>query len=57
MLKLESQDAKSYKSAQHEQCNIENVVLPEEIRKQEETSSDQEQEDIDQESSLDLSFC
>ena len=39
---------KATKTAQHEQCTIEHV-LPEETSEQEETSSDQEQEDIEQE--------
>ena len=38
--------SKATKSAQYEQCIIENVVLPEETSDQEETSSDQEQEII-----------
>ena len=36
---------KAKRSAQHEKCIIENVVLPEETSEQEETSSDKEQED------------
>ena len=44
MLKPESQDAKSYKSAQCKQHTIE-YVLQDEINEQEETSSDHEQED------------
>ena len=36
---------KATRSAQCEQCIIENVVLPEEISEREEISSDQEQED------------
>ena len=40
---------KPTKSVQHYQCTIENVVLPEETSEQEEISSDQEQEDIEQE--------
>ena len=39
---------KATKSAQCEQCNI-GQVLPEEICQWEETSSDQEQEDVEQE--------
>ena len=35
---------KATKSAQHEQCTSEDVVLPEETSDQEETSSDQEQD-------------
>ena len=46
-MKPESQDAKSYKNAQCEQCTIEHV-LPEETSDQEETSSDEEQ-DVEQE--------
>ena len=44
---------KATKSAQHEQCTIEHVVLPEETSDQEETSSNQEQE-IEQEVTLSL---
>ena len=40
---------KATKSAQHEQCIIENIVLPEGTSEQKETSSDQEQEDVEQE--------
>ena len=40
---------KATKSAQHEQHIIENVVLPEETSEREETSSDQEQEDVEKE--------
>ena len=42
---------KATKSAQHEQCIIEHV-LPEDTSDQEETSSDQEQEDVEQEVTL-----
>ena len=42
---------KATKSAQHQQCTIENIFLPEETSDQEETGSDQEQE-IEQEFTL-----
>ena len=43
---------KAIRSAQHEECIIDNVVLPEENSEWEETSSDQEQDDDEQEVTL-----